>query len=200
MGTKLAPTIATLVMAYLEIKLYQVIETKYDRLVQEEFIRKWRRFLDDCFINWDTRTDTAVSLVSILNNLHPSIKFKEKFSRFAIDYLDTTVKAENRKITTYLFQKVTDSHHYVPFISCHPSQTKRNIPFNLARKICTIVDEENSKEKRMDNLQRTLTRQRYPPKLIDASTNEVKKIPKQKLCQNKLRNEDNKWLLTFVST
>ena len=72
MGTKSAPTIATLVMAYLEIKLYQVIETKYGRLVQEEFVRKWRRFLDDCFINWDTRIDTAVSLVSILNNLHPA--------------------------------------------------------------------------------------------------------------------------------
>ena len=132
MGTKSAPTIATLVMAYLEIKLYQAIETKYGRLVQEEFIRKWRRFLDDYFINWDTRIDTAVSLVSILNNLHPSIKFKEKISRFEIDYLDITVKGENGKIVTDLFQKVTNSHHYVPFISCHPSQAKRNIPFNLA--------------------------------------------------------------------
>ena len=35
MGTKSAPTIATLVMAYLEIKLYQVIETKYGRLVHK---------------------------------------------------------------------------------------------------------------------------------------------------------------------
>ena len=103
MGTKSAPSIATLVMAYLEIKLHQVIETKYGRLVQEEFIRKWRKFLDDCFINWDTRIDTAVTLVSMLNNLHPSIKFKEKISRFEIDYLNITVKAENGKIATDLF-------------------------------------------------------------------------------------------------
>ena len=52
MGTKSAPTIATLVMAYLEIKLHQVIETKYGRLVQEEFIRKWRNF-------WTTVSSTA---------------------------------------------------------------------------------------------------------------------------------------------
>ena len=99
-----------------------------------------------------------------------------------------------------LFRKVTDSHHCVLFISCHPSQTKQNIPFNLARKICTIVDEENSKEKRMEDLKRTLTRQGYPPKLIDASINKAKKIPKQQLCQQKRRNEDNEWLLVFVST
>ena len=52
----------------------------------------------------------------------------------------------------------------------------------------------------MEDLKRTLTRQGYPPKLIDASINEVKKIPKQQLRQQKLRNEDNKRLLTFVST
>ena len=52
----------------------------------------------------------------------------------------------------------------------------------------------------MKDLKRTLTRQGYPPKLIDASINEAKKIPKQQLRQQKLRNEDNERLPTFVST
>ena len=53
---------------------------------------------------------------------------------------------------------------------------------------------------RMEDLKRTLTRQGYPSKLIDASINEAKNIPKQQLRQQKLRNEDNERLLTFVST
>ena len=31
-GTNVAPTLATLVMAYLEIKLYYIIETKYEAI------------------------------------------------------------------------------------------------------------------------------------------------------------------------
>ena len=105
MGTKSAPSIATLVMAYLEIKLYQVIETKYDRLVQQEFICKWQIFLDDCFINWDTRIDTAVSLASILNNLHPSIKFKEKSADLKLTISTSQLKHKKEKLPRISFRK-----------------------------------------------------------------------------------------------
>ena len=54
MGTKAAPTVATLVMPHLEIQLYNIIKERCGGEVQEEFVCNWRRFLDDCFLNWNT--------------------------------------------------------------------------------------------------------------------------------------------------
>ena len=52
MGTKMAPTYATLVMGYLERKLYDKFENHYDIEQQERFINNFKRFLDDCFLFW----------------------------------------------------------------------------------------------------------------------------------------------------
>ncbi len=62
-----------------------------------------------------------------------------------INLQDTKVKAEGDKIVTDLYQKPTDSQQYVHFKSCHPSHTKGNLSFNLAGRICTIVENENMK-------------------------------------------------------
>lgn len=49
MGTKVASPYATLVLDYLEEKLFSNIQDYY-----VTFIRKsWRRYLDNCFIIWD---------------------------------------------------------------------------------------------------------------------------------------------------
>ena len=200
MGTKSAPTLATLVMAYLEIKLYDIIGERYGRQIQEEFTRNWHRFLDDCFLNWNTEIDTPNNIINILNNLHPSIKFEEYIDHTEVDYLDVTIRKKNGKIITNLFQKVTDSHQYVPFNSCHPSLTTRNIPFNLARRICTIVNEKTNIEKHMKELKKTLLTQGYPPKLIETSFNDAKSIPKHRLRQQKPTTPAIEKLLTFMST
>ena len=57
--------------------------------------------------------------------------------------------------------KPTDSKRYVPFTSNHPRSCLRNIPFCLARRICAIVEEEETKLKRLSEL-KTLRKQKYP--------------------------------------
>ena len=49
MGTIVAPTYATLLMGYLEIKLYSVYTFKYRELLAEYINDNWNRFLDDCY-------------------------------------------------------------------------------------------------------------------------------------------------------
>ena len=142
MGTKLAPTYVNLVMAYLEIKLYQIIGEKYGKEIMDQFVKEWLRYQYDCFLNWDLTIDTTENLLKMLHSLHPSIKFEKEESKTEADYLDIKILVKDNKIITDLFQKPTDSQHYVPFISSHPSHTKRNIPFNLARRICTIMEKE----------------------------------------------------------
>ena len=69
MGTKLAPTYATSVMAYLELRLYEKIEEKFGQEFRKEFEEQWRRYLDDCFINWDTTSAKVADLHNTLNSL-----------------------------------------------------------------------------------------------------------------------------------
>ena len=48
MGTKSAPVYVTLVIGYLEEKLYKQIHEIYGSQYAEELIHNWKRFLDDC--------------------------------------------------------------------------------------------------------------------------------------------------------
>ena len=49
-GTKVAPIYATSVMGFLEIKLYRQVEEKYAMDIKQQFVNKWWRYLDDCFL------------------------------------------------------------------------------------------------------------------------------------------------------
>ena len=51
-GTKFAPTYATLVLAYLEEMLYSQTEREFDKELADYIKDNWKRFLDDCFILW----------------------------------------------------------------------------------------------------------------------------------------------------
>ena len=75
MGTKLAPTYATLVMAYLELRLFEKIEEKFGQEFRREFEEQWGRYLDDCFINWDTTFAEVTDLHNTLNSLQRGTEF-----------------------------------------------------------------------------------------------------------------------------
>ena len=52
MGTKMAPSYATLVLGYLENELYSQVSRKMGEETGHYIYKNWRRFLDDCYINW----------------------------------------------------------------------------------------------------------------------------------------------------
>ena len=49
MGTIFAPTYATLLMRFFEIKIYSACIFKYGELLAEYIKEKWNRSLDDCY-------------------------------------------------------------------------------------------------------------------------------------------------------
>jgi hypothetical protein len=149
MGTKMAPTYANLTLAYLEETLYTKLKDKYTDTFSEYFEKAWKRYLDDCFIIWDNSVDNINSLHIELNNLHPKLKFTMEQSETEISFLDITLKQENGNIITDIYHKATDTKQYLHFKSCHPRTTKNNIPYNLARRICTIVIEPGLRKQRL---------------------------------------------------
>ena len=84
------------------------------------------------------------TLHDILNNIHKDISFKLQFSH--------SLKLKEEQIETDIFHKETDSKQYLFFYSCYPRHTKFNIPYNLARRIKTMVSGEHVLKCRMQEL------------------------------------------------
>ena len=71
----MAPTYASLTLAYLEENLHEIIGKKYNNNIKREFTRLCKRYLDDCFIFWKCPRGDINDLNKLPQNLHPKIKF-----------------------------------------------------------------------------------------------------------------------------
>ena len=122
-----------------------------------------------------------------------------------LPFLDILILKTGRKITTDIFYKPTDTHthththQYLNFQSSHPSHTKRNIPYCMARRICAIVSDNTIREIRLNELKTYLTQQSYPEGLIKCGINKAKQLTFQELRTPKIKETDTK-AIPFVST
>ena len=197
-GTTVAPTYANLTMAYLEIKLYNLVKEKYGDLVYQHVIKHWKRFLDDGFLVWKKSFGEVGGFMKILNSLDENIKFTYECSDKRVSFLNLSIYKEDGKIKTDIFYKDTDSHDYLPFNSCHPRHTKKNIPFTLSRMICSIVTDPARREFRLLELESWLLRAGYPIGLIKSAANKFKNTEPSSLWQKVANENDN--LLVFIQT
>lgn len=200
MGTKVAPTYATLVMGFLEEKLYSVLPDVFDEDTSKYIRENWKRYLDDCFIFWNRSEEDLQKFHSTLNSLHVSLKFTMEMNHTKLPFLDILIIKNHDVITTDLYCKDTDTHQYLDFRSCHPSHTKRNIPFNLAKRICTIVSDPELRLKRLEELKTYLIKQHYPENLINAGINKSLNIPLTELRKTKPKEDQNPENIPFVVT
>ena len=198
MGAKMAPTYATLTLAYLEEKLYEEIGTKYGDHIKAEFIESWKRYLDDCFILWKSSWGDIKDLYQTLQNMHPNINFTIEYSYSEIPFLDIMVINKNGKVITDIYRKPTDTQQYLHFKSDHPKNCIKSVPYTLARRICTIINDPILKRTRLDELHQSLSERKYPTPIIREGIRKVENIPLSEL--RKPRIKKTKDPLTFVST
>ena len=199
MGTIVAPTYANLVVGFLEIKLYTIIEVKYGPDKRLEFEEEWFRFLDDCEILLDQlNLMSATELLQILNELNEFVKFTMECHNFKISFLDILINQCDNNVWLDIFFKSTDTRRCVPFNSCHPKKCLKNIPFTLAIRICTIVERERVKQIRLKELAVILKNQKYPTNLIISSFKRARAIPQSQLRQEK--EKENNDVIAFVNT
>lgn len=200
MGTKMAPTYATLVLGFLETKLYDIFKEKYGEEGEKYLIENFKRYLDDIFCLWNKRKfGNSSNLLEILNNLDPNIQFTHEEDPAKLSFLDVLVLIIENKISTDIFYKPTDSKSYLDFHSCHPKNTKINVPYNLARRICTICSDITTRDRRLSELQCVLQRKHYPLPMINAGIEKAKGHDILELRQTNVPTED-KNVVTFVHT
>ena len=98
-----------------------------------------------------------------------------------------------------LYTIPTDTKRYLPYGSAHPKHCKTNIPFCLARRICTIVESEEAKEKHLRELKYIMHEKKYPLEVINKGIAKTRSIPQTKLRLAKDQEESGK-ILPFVTT
>ena len=76
---------------------------------------------------------------------------------------------------------------------------KRNIPYNLASRICSIVDTDGDKERRLDKLSELLAKRGYQKNLINFGINKAKTSKLEDLRGSRAPANTNN-VLTAVST
>ena len=198
MGTKMAPTYANLVLAFLEETLYENIRKEHGAEHATFIEMNFLRYIDDCFIIWPHTKYNLKEFTEKLNNMHPNFKFTIENHLEKIPFLDITVQLENNTVTTDIYYKPTDTHLFLPFNSCHPRHTKTSIPYSQARRICTIVDNKDTLMQRLHEMKTFFISRGYPTTLIDDSIKKSLSIPQHILRQTKTKqNED---ILPFVFT
>ena len=128
-----------------------------------------------------------------------NIKFTIEYNPKELSFLDVLVYFKDGKIMTDIYHKPTDSKQYLDFFSCHPRHIKTNIPFNLARRVCTIVSDPIKREKQLQVLNNDLIRRHYPTKLIQSGINKARNIPISILRQNSTKSQ-RKDILPIITT
>ena len=96
-----------------------------------------------------------------------------------MNFLDIKMIVKGEKIITDIFYNVTGTLNYVPFKYAHPKRTLLNIPYNLARRLCTIVDERMTLEQRLSKLEQVLKHLGYPQHIIKNDIEKQKEFHKK---------------------
>ena len=156
------------------------------------------RYLDDCEILLYTTLIQPEQLLHLINSLNTKIQFTMETSTTGIPFLDILVKRDETGIWMDLYRKPTDTQRCLDFNPSHPSHCKTNIPFTMARRICTIVENENIKKKHLNELRKNLTKYHYPEKIIENGIKKATTILQSDLRKPKTITNDKN--LAFVST
>ena len=107
------------------------------------------------------------------------------------------MKKRNARIITDIYYKVTDTHQYLHFGSCHPYHTKPSIPYNLARRICTILSEKDTRDIRLNKVKTYLLKRKYSKQLRYNGIYKTKEHERSELLLTRGR-ERNSYIISFI--
>ena len=147
---------------------------------------------------WTKGKDYLETFHLILNQLHPNLTFTMEYSEEKLPFLDILLLKYNNRILTDIYSKETNSKQYLNFPSCHPKHTKTSIPYNLARRICTIVSDQDTQQRRLSELRISLQKRNYPDTVITEGFKKATSIPQNLLLTTSEKKAED--ILPYVST
>ena len=203
--TKLAPPYACLVIAYLEeCKLFlSVLPNNFNKQQRQWIEKHYKRYMDNGFAALLKSIDITVFL-KCLNLLYPIIHVTEEKATTTnidgqetqmLDFLDVNVILnEIDQLETDIFYKTTNNE--MKYESSHPTDTKQNALYNLAKRIICFSSDTVKVESRLMELNGFLLKCSYPIYVIEKgifNTRLQGPAPKPKDKQNVYSTSNNKF-------
>ena len=131
--------------------------------------------VDDCKTPLGKTKIDPNRLLAILNSLNHSIKFTMESSNKELLLLTILIQRSDDKIWMDIYFKPTDTRRCLQFSFIHPNYCQKDIPLTLARRICTIVENQQKKLEHLSKSKEILKKYDYPVYII---TNRIKETPK----------------------
>ena len=173
MGTKAAVQCANLAVAYLEVKMFDILPSLYPLDFVDYIIRNYFRLLDDIIYAWLSEFDIT-QFYEVFSSLDDNLNFIFSELSNNVDFLDIHLNIdENGSLVMDVYHKPTDSHNYLNYTSCHPQHTRDNIALSLAKRIIRIVTENNTTQQRLGDLKHHLMLRGHPVKSINDAFTKV---------------------------
>ena len=96
-----------------------------------------------------------------------------------LPFLDIMINKDpdNNHIWMNIFYKKTDTPRRALFNCCHPKQCKKNIPFTLARRIFTIVENKEVRKKTCGRSSKSFIFPRISTKFSSGSNSKSSNYP-----------------------
>ena len=211
MGTRPAVSYANIFMARrIDKKILSLAAQLQD---EKNPLLCFKRFLDDIFTIYTGTLENLHNFLEELNKIHPTIKFTMNHTTpyshsdnpaplptcacctgNTLPFLDTACSISEKKIIVDLYRKPTDRNQYLLPSSCHPAHVTNNIPFSLAYRIIRICSNQNTRDKRLEELKQLLIERNYKKNIINSAINRAKQIPRKKALErvNLTKNEDRR--------
>ena len=111
----MAPSYPTLVLGYLERRMYQDTRNRLGEEIGTYIKDNWMRYLDDCYINWTFREQRLKVFNELLNSLNTNIRFTVEYSEEQIAFLWVHIKKDKDRLTTDINCKITDAQQYLHY-------------------------------------------------------------------------------------
>ena len=178
MGKSFAPPYACLTMGYLEetVLFPDLIPRHFDPATSKLLIDFFMRYIDDDIMVLPESVSVEKFLM-VINSMNPAIQHTvstdSRYRMYEVSYRCTnflSIKVlvdTNGNVKFDVYYKETNAHDYLSFDSHHPTHTKQNIPYVLAKRIVVISSEEEWVERNLRDLKRFLLDRKYPLDVIE---------------------------------
>ena len=178
MGTKMAPPYACLTVGFLEetVLFPILLPSKFEETECQRIIDLFFRFMDDGTSFFPDNCDKD-TLLQLLNSMHQALKYTVEEPEIQTDGKDTVQRQvflsillhldNEGHVWTNVHYKETNAFDYLSWDSHHPSHTKENIPYCLAKRILVMTTKEDDIETNLKHLKMCLTERGYPEEVIE---------------------------------
>ena len=198
-----------MVRGYLLHKLCDRLESEGQQVISAYAKEHLKAFIDDNACLWDN----SLGSIDVMNHQFDRIKNEDGIQFIMVRseqtllpngqtaqsqcFLDLKIHVTSTSIVIDQYDK--SCHNFVPWSSCHPHNTKKNIPYALALRTRTLCDSIADENRQMEATAGHLLSLGYPIAIINDAMAKAKSRNKTELRREKTP-ESNNDVLAFVHT